>query len=72
MGDTTEIIQKRIRHWKTTLVGVASLVAPIALSIWPQHSQQIIAAMMAINGVGFMAAADAKPKTSVEPTTPTK
>lgn len=66
MGDTTEIIQKRIRHWKTTLVGVAGLLAPIALTVWPQHGKEIIEVMIAINGVGFMAAADAKPKSSVQ------
>lgn len=59
MGETTEIIQKKIRHWKTSIVGVAGLLGPVALSIWPEYSQKIIAVMMAINGVGFMAAADA-------------
>lgn len=69
MGETTALLEKRIRHWKTTLVGVAGIIGPVALHVWPEHSQQIIAAMMALNGVGFMAAADAKPKVSTEPPT---
>ncbi len=72
MGDTTEIIQKRIRHWKTTLAGVAGIVCPILALVFPEFAVKILTVGCALNSVGNIAAADATPKTSVEPSTPTK
>ncbi len=60
MSETTEIIHRRIRHWKTTAAGVAAIVAPIAASIWPEHAIKILSAASALSGAGLLAAADAK------------
>jgi len=72
MGDTTDIIQKRIRHWKTTLAGVATIVCPIAAIFAPPDWQnKILYAAVVLSGTGHILAADAKPKTTVEPVQPT-
>ena len=60
MSGTTELIRRRIHHWKTTVVGVAMILAPVAIAIWPQHSAAIQQAMIALTGAGFIAAADAR------------
>ena len=71
MGDTTEIIQKLIRHWKTTLAGVASIVCPvIALLCPPEWQVKVMAVGCMLSGAGHIAAADANPKTSAEPPKP--
>jgi peptidoglycan/LPS O-acetylase OafA/YrhL len=59
-GHTTEIIRRRIRHWRTTLAGLACLLAPLAVAVWPQHADRIYAAAAALGGAGLIAAADAK------------
>ena len=58
MGSTTILIRRRIRHWKTTAAGVATLLGPIALSLWPEHSTAITNAVFAITGAGLISAAD--------------
>jgi hypothetical protein len=63
MGETTEIIRRRVRHWKTTLAGVALMSAPVAVAIWPEHTALIQNIVAGLAGAGLMAAADASPKT---------
>lgn len=58
-GGTTEIIRRRIRHWKTTLAGIATIASPILVGIWPQHATTIVTACSALTGAGLIAAADA-------------
>lgn len=60
MGETTTIIRKRIRHWKTTVAGVACFLAPVAAIIWPEYAAKINSVAMLLAGAGFIAAADAK------------
>ena len=60
MGETTQIL-RRIRHWKTTLTGVALIASPLALSIWPDQAALIAKITVALTGAGFIAAADSKP-----------
>lgn len=55
---TTQLIRRRIRHWKTTITGVALIVSPVAYAIWPEHSATITKAIGALTGAGFIAAAD--------------
>lgn len=60
MGETTQIL-RRVRHWKTTLAGVASIVAPIAaLFAPPEYQVKILAAASILSGSGLIAAADAR------------
>jgi hypothetical protein len=66
MGETTEIIHKRIRHTKTTLAGIAGIVCPILALCFPSHAVPILTVGCALNGMGNIAAADAKPKTTIE------
>lgn len=62
MGETTELIHRRIRHWKTTLAGVASILCPVAAGFFPQHSTELLGVAVALNSVGLFNAADAKPQ----------
>jgi hypothetical protein len=60
MGETTEIIRRRIHHWKTTLAGIASILCPIiALFVPPEYSVKVLAAASMLSGAGLIAAADA-------------
>lgn len=59
MGETTEIIRKRIRHTKTTLAGIATILGPVAVALWPAHAGTITAITSALTGMGLIAAADA-------------
>lgn len=56
---TTEIIRRRIRHTKTTLAGLATILGPIAATVWPEHAGKIMLATSALTGAGLIAAADA-------------
>ena len=56
---TTEIIRRRIRHWKTTVAGIATIASPVLVSIWPEHASTITAACAGLTGAGLIAAADA-------------
>jgi hypothetical protein len=58
---TTQIIRRRIRHWKTTICGIVTIVAPIAVLIWPQHALLFSSIISAVTGAGLISAADAKP-----------
>ena len=60
MGETTEIIRRRIHHWKTTVIGVVMILAPVALVVWPEHTAVIQQVIIALTGAGFIAAADAR------------
>ena len=59
MSETTQIIRRRIRHWRTSLAGVAILAAPIALAIWPEQAPVIHRIVDALIGLGLISAADA-------------
>lgn len=60
MGETTQIL-RRVRHWKTTLAGIASIVCPVvALFCPPEYSVKILAASSMLAGSGLIAAADAR------------
>jgi hypothetical protein len=63
MGETTEIIRRRVRHWKTTITGIALAAAPVAMSVWPEQSGLIAKIVAGLAGAGFILAADAKPQT---------
>jgi hypothetical protein len=68
MGETTEILHRRVRHWRTTAAGVASIVAPvIALFCPPDLAIKVLAAASALAGSGLIAAADARPKQETKP-----
>ena len=71
MGETTLLIQRRMRHWKTTLTGLACLLAPVAAAVWPEYAPKITAGVSALAGLGFIAAADAS-KTAPPPPTQLK
>jgi len=60
MGETTLLIQKRIRHWRTTIAGIVCWLAPVALLIWPDQAAQITAIAFAVTGTGLIAAPDSK------------
>lgn len=66
MGDTTELIHRRLRHWRTTAAGVAQILCPvIALFLPPEWSIKVLSIAAVLGGVGSIAAADAhnlKPK----------
>ena len=62
MGETTELIQKRIRHTKTTMANMAGIVCPILALVFPQHTVAILTIDCALNSMGNIAAADAKPQ----------
>ena len=55
---TTTIIRRRIRHWKTTIAGVAVLISPIVCGLWPQHAATITQIVLGLTGAGLIAAAD--------------
>ncbi len=60
-GNTTEIIQRRIRHWKTTAAGIACIVAPlVAIFCPPEIAVKVLAAASALAGTGLVVAADAR------------
>ena len=68
MSETTEIIRRRIQHWKTTIAGIAGIVCPIiALFVPPEYSIKVLAAGAVLSGAGLIAAADAKPKAKETP-----
>jgi hypothetical protein len=58
---TTMIIRRRIRNWKTTICGIVTILAPIAVLIWPQHAVIFTTVISAFTGAGLISAADAKP-----------
>jgi hypothetical protein len=60
MGETTQIIQRRIRHWKTTIAGISLILAPVAGALWPEYAAKITQAALLLAGGGFIAAADAQ------------
>jgi len=63
MDSTTQIIQRRIKHYKTTIAGIASIVCPIvSLFLPPDWANKILAAGVILSGAGLIGAADAKPK----------
>jgi hypothetical protein len=64
MGETTVMIQRRIRHWKTSIAGIALLLAPVAAAIWPAHADKIHNAALALGGLGLVSAADAQKQSS--------
>lgn len=65
---TTQFIRRRVRHWKTTLAGVAQIVCPIAIIFWPQEAQKIATLQGIVAGWGFICAADAQPAAEVKKT----
>jgi len=59
--NTTEFIQRRTRHWKTTIAGIGSIVCPlVAIFCPPEYAQKICAISSLFAGWGLMAAADGK------------
>lgn len=63
MDTTTQIIQRRIKHWKTSLAGISAIVCPlVALFVSPDLAIKLLGIGVALNAAGNMSAADAKPK----------
>lgn len=59
---TTQIIQRRIRHVKTTAAGIATMVCPLAaLFAPPEWAAKLNSVALVLCGSGLLAAADAKP-----------
>lgn len=63
-SSTTLILRRRIRHWKTTAAGVATILAPVLAILFPEAAVKIMLVSSALTGAGLMAAADA---TTVQP-----
>jgi len=57
---TTLLIRRRLHHWRTTVAGIVTILAPVALILWPEHAVKITAAAFAFCGGGLTAAADSK------------
>lgn len=56
---TTQIIQRRIRHWKTTVAGVAAIVCPIiAPFLPPEWSRKVLEVALFLSGGALLAAND--------------
>lgn len=65
MGETTQILHRRIRHWKTTIAGIATIVAPVLVILFPDYAAKITLIGSACTGWGLISAPDAsnlKPK----------
>jgi hypothetical protein len=61
-GSTTMMFRRRLRHWKTTASGLASIVCPIvSLFLPPEWAAKLLAAAGILAGTGLISAADAKP-----------
>ncbi len=58
-SSTTMMARRRLKNWKTTICGIALIISPIAIALWPRHALTISAVTTALTGGGFMAAADA-------------
>jgi hypothetical protein len=59
-NSTTMMIRRRVRNWKTTLTGIASIVCPIiSLFLPPEWAAKLLAATGILAGSGLIAAADA-------------
>ena len=58
---TTIIIRRRLRHAKTTICGIVTMITPFAILIWPQHALLFSSIMSVAAGAGLVSAADAKP-----------
>jgi hypothetical protein len=59
MESTTQIYRRKVRHWKTTAAGLATIAGPILIIFLPDYSTQISLAVSTLTGAGLMAAADA-------------
>lgn len=59
-GNTTEFIRRRIRHWRTTLAGIACIVGPIIAVIYPEYAVKILTITLGLSGAGHLAGADGK------------
>lgn len=58
MGETTQLL-RRIRHWKTTAAGIASILCPIiALFVPLEYSVKVLSIASMLSGAGLLAAAD--------------
>ena len=55
---TTEFIRRRVRHWKTTIAGVGSIVCPILSIVFPSLAQKFALIASLFAGWGFITAAD--------------
>lgn len=64
-SSTTEIIRRRVRHWKTTIAGIATILGPILIAFFPEHAQAISMSASSLTGIGLIAAADAKVKEAI-------
>lgn len=58
MGETTRIIKRRIRHIKTTVAGIATILGPILAAFFPEYAGKILIATSTLTGAGLLAAAD--------------
>jgi hypothetical protein len=59
-NNTTEFIQRRIRHWRTTLSGIAVILCPIIATVWPEYAVKALSVAALLSGMGHIAGADSK------------
>jgi hypothetical protein len=64
---TTAFLRRRVRHWKTTLAGIATIAGPILMALFPKWTLQISLVTATLTGSGLIAAADAKPLPETKP-----
>jgi len=56
---TTLLIRKRIRHWKTSLAGAASMLCPVvAIFLPPEWASKVLSASALLSGAVLLAAND--------------
>lgn len=58
-GSTTLLIRRRIRHWKTTLAGLATIATPILVILFPEQAAKITLIGSTFTGWGLISASDA-------------
>lgn len=66
-SNTTRVIRRRIRHWKTTLTGIGLLFSPIISAIWPDAAPVVDKVTGVLIGAGFVSAADGARVRDTEP-----
>ena len=59
-SSTTVFIRRRIHHWRTTAAGIAVILCPILVKVFPAYSETILSVGLALTGAGHLLGADAR------------